>query len=292
MSTTGPNFESIPSRCAVAVAALVLASSAGFAHPTHASEGGDGRRGTSAHPPTPSEVRYEDCEQQIGVFPIDARDAQPFLPPGFSPVAFQDSSPAGSSGVPTAGGADGTVQLVATSCQKGGVKGTAGKAVALVQAWIYVDPPAELKEEGINAYVAVPWMAASSSRQARAFSAMGIPAEKADVTNVIGHTAGWIGSGTATAASEGVTATLETEVPGLVRETTPERIRLFGVRGTGDKAVLRGIVDMYEDEHTHVLIGASHMTLEGAKRFPAAQGPGVALHVMRGYGVTWKKVGS
>lgn len=281
------------SRYAVAVASLILATSAtGFAHPIHASEGGHGNRGAGTDPPGPSELRYEDCEQQIGVFPIDARDARPYLPPGFSPVAFQDSSPAGSSGLPTANGADGTVQLLATTCQNDGVKGRAGEAVTLLQTWIYVDPPPELKEEGINAYVAVPWMVTSSSRQAHNFSAMGIPAEGADVTNAIEQTAGWIGSGTATATSEHVAVNLDTEVPSLIRDTTPERIRLFGVRGTSDEATLTGIVDMYEDEHTHLLIGASRMAVEGAKRFPVAQGPGVAIHVIAGYGVTWKKVSS
>lgn len=280
-----------PSRYAVAVVGVILATSAtGLAHPLHRSERGHGNQDAGMGRPNRPELRYEDCEQQIGVFPIDARDAQPFLPPGFSPVAFQDSSPAGSTGLPTASGADGTVQLLGTTCQNGAVKGRAGEAVTLLQAWIYVNPPAELKAEGINAYVAVPWMATSSSRQAHRFSAMGIPAEGADVANAIEHTAGSIGSGTATATSEHLAVNLETEVPSLMRDTTPERIRLFGVGGTGDSASLTGVVDMYEDEHTHVLIGASRMTVEGVNRFPVARGAGVALQVVAGYGVSWKKV--
>lgn len=269
----------------VAIAALLLCVPSAGAGPRvleDETNGGARRsRGT---------ITYEDCEQQIGVFPMDANDTTEYLPEGFAPVAFQDSSPAGSSGAPAPDPASATLQLTATSCQATSAAGKATKRVDLLQAWIYVDPPDHLEDDGINAYVVVPWLAASDIKESRAFSNVGLPAERAAVASSINGIAGPLSSGTADATTETLEVKLETAVPGLIRDTTPERIRLFGVIPAADEATLSGVVDMYEESHTHLLIGTATMGASGAIPFPLPETRGVALQVEPGYAVRWTRI--
>src|SRR5688500_8973560 len=124
-------------------------------------------------------TRWHDCTQQIGVFPVDAEAVGHLLPPGHVPVAFQDSSPAGPTGAPAAPGTTAAVQQTATSCTTG-----AGRAVTVVQFWVYVDPPQSARDERVDAYVVVPWVVASTADASRRLVSFGLPANPGVTTNV------------------------------------------------------------------------------------------------------------
>ena len=226
-------------------------------------------------------LRFEGCVQQIGVFPIDS--SRVTLPAGFRPVAFQDSSPAGESAVPGPPGATATVQLTATSCAaSSGPRGRSGP-VTVVQAWLYAEPPPHLQADGIDAYLVVPWIMASDPGIAKSLTGLGLPATQGALTNIIERTDELVSRGTVEAGGGDRVVRLDVLVPSVVRDTRPERLRLFGVHGRR----VTGTVDFVEDEHTHVLIGSARLGATGKPPFPMPPGPGIALHVERGYGVRW-----
>jgi len=246
----------------------------------------------SASVPSPAQpVRFADCRQQIGVFGIDASDAAPFLPDGFVPVPFQDSSPAGSTGAPAPQAASATVQLVGTSCTPAAGQGAGSEVVTVMQAWLYVDPPDEFESEVLgptpSPYVVVPWMVVSGEALAARLQAWGLPARVGEVQDDFGGVPGSLQTGTVVATAHGAAVRLDTTVPALLRETTPERLRLFGVSNRR----LTGVVDFVEDAHTHLLAGAASAVVEaGVPAFPAPDAPGVAIHVEPGYGMAWERV--
>lgn len=230
---------------------------------------------------------YLDCAAQVGAFPIDGTAADGYLPPGFAPVAFQDFTPLLTTGLPAAPGTDATLQLTAMSCA------FSGGEVAVLQAWLYVDPPDEYEEPGVDDYLVVPWLALSDCGHAALLAGWGLPAVCAPVSIDVGGIPGALELGTAEADDGESKVRLETSLPGAVREKSPEHLRFFGVKSETGAVQVTGIVDFVVDPHTHVLIGTSKMAVESAESpLPAPSGPGVAVHVERPHGLSWVRVGT
>ena len=223
-------------------------------------------------------MAWSGCRQQVGVFPAGAEDAAAHLPAGYSPVAFQDSSPAGATSLPAPPGATAAVQLTATTCADD------GKApVTVAQLWVYVDPPAEMEADGVDAYVVVLWAAASTRGTAQYLAWAGLPAVHAAATNEL-DAAGMVRLGK---AQIGANARVSTVVPAGPEDARSERLRLIGVR---DQVVL-GTVDFVEERHVH-LLGAAELELGPTMPLRTPRTSGVGIHVSEPYVLTWVPVRS
>lgn len=234
-----------------------------------------------AERPAVPAVELSDCAQQIGVFPIDASAANPLLPEGFEAVAFQDSGPNGATPTPPLPASSATVQMTATTCT------AAGRRVSLAQVWLYVKPPAEMRAAGVDSYLVVPWGAASDERIARQLDRLGLPFGTGTVANDLGSAALPLRTGEVMTAARGTALVLSTRIMAAAKETRPERLRLFGIR----KQRVTGVADFVEAPHTHLMGGVARLTLAGGTApFPLPDGPGVALHVDRGYALAFERV--
>lgn len=271
-------------RIAAALAGTWLASLAvAIPSPAH--------QGTASPDVAGQKVRLVECQQQIGVFGLEAEDAAPFLPDGFAPVPFQDSSPAGPTGAPSPPGATATVQLMATSCTPASDQGIPARPVTVAQAWLYVDPPDQYESADLgptpSPYVVVPWMVTSGRELGRRLGAWGLPATVGAATSEFGGIAGSLQTGTVLADDGNSVIRVDSALPALVRDTTPERLRLFGVTNRR----VTGVVDFVEDAHTHLLGGVARATVgSGVPGFPVPSAEGVAIHVEPGYGMSWARI--
>lgn len=222
--------------------------------------------------PTPAPLEplmLSDCREQIGIFPVTAAQAAPYVPDGFGlmpplpPDVYADADPTGASA---------TLLFVAFFCEE--------PQVSFLVPWFPAVPPQDERVANATYHAVAGAPVVKGALLEQWFALAGIPFLAGDVVQepILVGTAATMSS-SMSAQALGFSVTVEGTSPRLAAATPQEMLPLFVVE---DREVV-GRLDLHISEHTHWQFGAGTAEVSGFLQPP---GPGLSTHSAPGMPVT------